>query len=333
MYKKFKDCLLAPSNIADYIDEPKRKTIGYFFILLFLYVLPLLVIVLFTSSISNEIADNFIDDFYSTNALHYQIKNHQLVSVDDYSDIEIVESSLNVDSINVPTLFVFDLNNQFDMNNLNVKNEISLVLVFKQNELSIMSVIGDDTNSGNNNGMEQLAITSNRGIVLFNDTYQKLKLSDIDFSRNVNQNDFTFNSQIVSLIGSIYQRIKNKLLFIIIPIIIIVAAGSYLLSVLFVAFLEKLIYGYLRISFSKIFKAVLLSSTPYVICCIISNFTGLSFLEVIGDILMIVYTIKALTAYKIKYDGGIKIPLYMMHKNSNQDSEPDDKKGSGDNEL
>ncbi len=333
MYKKFKDCLLAPRNIADYIDEPKKKTIGYFLILLFLYILPLLVIVLFTSTVSKDIADNFVDDFYGTNALHYQIKDHTLVSIDDYNDIEIVKSSLNVNNIDVSTLFVFDILGNFDASTLEMKPEVSLLLIFSHEKLTIKSVISGENTNNNNNNMEQLAVINNHSIVLFEETYAKLKIGDIDFSRNVNNNDFTFKSQIISLIDSIYQNIKNKLLFIIIPIIILVGASSYLLSVLFVSVLEKLIYSYLRISFGKVFKAVLLSSTPYVICCVISTFTGFTFLEIIGDILMIIYTIKALTAYKIKYGGGINIPAYMMGNNMNQSVDQEEEKGSGDNEL
>ncbi len=333
MYKRFKDCLFAPRNIADYVNEPKKKTIGYVLFLIFLYILPLLIIVLFSSTISKDVADNFVDDFSSSNQLHYQIKDHTLVGIDGFNEIEVVKSSLNVNGVDVPTLFVFDVLGNLDINKLNVEQEINLLLVFSQDKLSIMSMIGKTDNSNNSNGVEQLAVNKGNTLVFMEQTYAKLKLSDIDFSRNTNTNDFTFDSQILSLINSIYQSIKNKLLIIIIPVIIFAGASAYMLSVLFITVLEKLLYAYLQISFGKVFKTVLYASTPYVICCIISTFTGFSILEIIGDILMIIYTIKALTAYKIKYDGGIRMPSYMMRNNKQNINEEENEKGSGDDEL
>ena len=45
---------------------------------------------------------------------------------------------------------------------------------------------------------------------------------------------------------------------------------------------------------------------------------------------MILYVTKAITAYKIKYDGGIPLPKYMMNF---MDEKKEEEKGSGDDEL
>ena len=39
MYKKFKDCLFAPKKAADYINEPKKHTLIYLLILIFVYII------------------------------------------------------------------------------------------------------------------------------------------------------------------------------------------------------------------------------------------------------------------------------------------------------
>lgn len=44
---------------------------------------------------------------------------------------------------------------------------------------------------------------------------------------------------------------------------------------------------------------------------------------------MIGYATKALTTYKIKYDGGVPLPRYMQDMMDNNNEE----KGSGDDEL
>ena len=93
--------------------------------------------------------------------------------------------------------------------------------------------------------------------------------------------------------------------------------------------LYKLLYGYLRLSFGKVFKAVILCSTPYVICAIIASLTGISFISLVGDILMIFYVNKCLTTYKIKYDGGIPVPGYIRKMTETKDEE----RGNDDNEL
>ena len=49
-YQRFKDCLLKPRNIADYIKEPKKTTIIYTIIVLIIYIIPFILITLLSKS-------------------------------------------------------------------------------------------------------------------------------------------------------------------------------------------------------------------------------------------------------------------------------------------
>ena len=131
------------------------------------------------------------------------------------------------------------------------------------------------------------------------------------------------------IVNAIFENIKMKLLPLIIIFVIIIGVNSYFISILFITFLYKLLYAYLRLPFNKVFKAVLLCSTPYVICSIIASLTGLSVISLVGDVIMIFYVNRALTTYKIKYDGGIPLPSYMQQMMNKKEEE----KGDDNNEL
>ena len=63
MYQRFKACLIQPSKIADYIKEPKKHTIIYTSILLFIYILPLVLLAVVANPYPSVVTELF------TNAL------------------------------------------------------------------------------------------------------------------------------------------------------------------------------------------------------------------------------------------------------------------------
>lgn len=339
MYRKFKDCLLAPRNIADYVDEPKRKTFLYVTILLFIYILPMLVIAIFSNSISRDIGDKFVEDF-KEKELHFVIEDYVLTKTDETVGIETLDSTLNVTEYEIPVVFVFDVTGENYKSAIELKDKNGILLVFTESSLQIVnfkSNYQEQNENNNSSGTELLANTAGSSMVLFEESYKTLDIDKIDFASSKNNNNYVFEGDITSLVDSIYTNIKNKLIVIIIIAIIIMGVSSYFISILFIAFLEKLIYRYLNLSFGKILKTTMLCSTPYVICCVVSSITGWTILEIVGDLIMIFYTVKAMTNYKIKYDGGIPIPNYMKNfknqENMDENIEEKDEKGNEDNEL
>ena len=162
-------------------------------------------------------------------------------------------------------------------------------------------------------------------------SYEELGIKNFDLSSNKKSNTINFRNEVSIFVESIYDELKMKLLPIIIIVIMFIAVGSYFFSVIFITLLFKLLYRYLQIDFGTVFKAVILSSTPYVICSLLAIVLGINLLEIIGQFIMIAYATKALTTYKIKYDGGMPLPGYM--RNMMNDKKDDEEKGSGDDEL
>ena len=95
--------------------------------------------------------------------------------------------------------------------------------------------------------------------VLYSRTYNELSLTNIDFSINKDANTINFKNEVSKVVSAVYDNIKQKLLPLIIIITMIIGVNSYFISVLFIAALYKLLYGYLRLSFGKVFKAIYFS--------------------------------------------------------------------------
>jgi hypothetical protein len=326
MYKKFKDCLFAPKKAADYINEPKKHTLIYLLILIFVYIIPLVMIAVFSKSNTSSLSNSFAEDFISAEQINYKISEGHLVQLNDAQNAQLIQSEIVIqDVLRVDSFYVFDLTGNEYKNKIDIQSEMCIIFLFTENEFSIINTSFESNTSSD---LEYVANILNENI-LYKRTYSELNLINVDFSANKDTNTINFKNEISKVVSSIYENIKQKLLPLIIIVTMLIGVNSYFISVLFITALYKLLYGYLRLSFGKVFKAVILCSTPYVICAIIASLTGISFISLIGDILMIFYVNKALTVYKIKYDGGIPIPGYIRKMTETKDEE----RGNDDNEL
>lgn len=326
MYKKFKDCLFAPRKAADYINEPKKQTIIYLLILMFIYIIPLVMISVFSKSNTSSLSNSFAEDLISAEQINYKISEGHLIKLNDVEDVQLIQSEIVIqDVLSVDSFYVFDLTGNEYKNKIDIDSEMCIIFLFTESEFSIINTSFESNTSSD---LEYVANIRNEN-VLYNRTYKELSLTNIDFSINKDVNTINFKNEISKVVSAVYDNIKQKLLPFIIIITMIIGINSYFISVLFIAALYKLLYGYLRLSFGKVFKAVILCSTPYVICAIIASLTGISFISLVGDILMIFYVNKCLTTYKIKYDGGIPVPGYIRKMTETKDEE----RGNDDNEL
>ena len=326
MYKKFKDCLFAPRKAADYINEPKKQTIIYLLILMFIYIIPLVMISVFSKSNTSSLSNSFAEDLISAEQINYKISEGHLIKLNDVEDVQLIQSEIVIqDVLSVDSFYVFDLTGNEYKNKIDIDSEMCIIFLFTESEFSIINTSFESNTSSD---LEYVANIKNEN-VLYNRTYKELSLTNIDFSINKDVNTINFKNEISKVVSAVYDNIKQKLLPFIIIITMIIGINSYFISVLFITALYKLLYGYLRLSFGKVFKAVILCSTPYVICAIIASLTGISFISLVGDILMIFYVNKCLTTYKIKYDGGIPVPGYIRKMTETKDEE----RGNDDNEL
>ena len=105
MYQRFKNCLLKPKNIADYIKEPNKLTIIYTTILLIVYVIPFVLISLLSTSVETSLSTKISDEFINSAQINYNIENGKLVSTNEVEVPQYVESEYivyNLNDVRVP---------------------------------------------------------------------------------------------------------------------------------------------------------------------------------------------------------------------------------------
>ena len=337
MYQKFKNCILKPRNIADYIKEPKKKTIVYTIVLLIIYVIPFILISLLSNSSATTLSSSVSNDLIGAEQINYVIEEGKLKSTTNDTIPQYIKTDLIIEAYKISALYIFDLTGESFEQILDVENGAYIVFLFTENNFQIGSIevtTGSGENVDNNSGIvvslsEKGSNSSINNYISF--SYSDLDIKNVNLAGNKDNNTINFRNDIATLVTSIYNNIKLKLLPLIIIVILVIAVGSYFFSVLFITLLFKLLYRYLQFDFGVLFKAVILSSTPYVICSLLGLLIGINFLEIVGQFLMIAYATKALTTYKIKYDGGMPLPRYMQ--NMMNDKKEDEEKGSGDDEL
>lgn len=337
MYQKFKNCILKPRNIADYIKEPKKKTILYTIVLLIIYVIPFILISLLSNSSATTLSSSVSNDLIVAEQINYVIEEGKLKSTTNDTIPQYIKTDLIIEAYKINALYIFDLTGESFEQILDVENGAYIVFLFTENNFQIGSIevtTGSGENVDNNSGIvvnlsEKVSDSSVNNYISL--SYSDLDVKNVNLAGNKDNNTINFRNDIATLVTAIYKNIKLKLLPLIIIVILVIAVGSYFFSVLFITLLFKLLYRYLQIDFGVLFKAVILSSTPYVICSLLGLLIGINFLEIVGQFLMIAYATKALTTYKIKYDGGMPLPRYMQ--NMMNDKKEDEEKGSGDDEL
>lgn len=337
MYQRFKDCLLKPRNIADYIKEPKKTTILYTIIVLIIYIIPFILITLLSKSTVTTLSSSVAKDFINAEQINYVIEDSKLKSIDGENIPQIIKTELVLEeAYKLNALYVFDITGNSFEEALDIDSGSYIIFLFTENsfKISILEVsktVSDDF--GNKPGMTVSLETSNNNdnkLFLIDLEYSKLGLTNVNLALNKDNNTINFKNEIATLVDAVYDEIKMKLLPIIIIVVLLISVGYYFFTVLFISLLFKLLYRYLQVDFGIVFKASILCSTPYVICSLLALLTNVTFLEVIGQFIMIVYVTKALTTYKIKYDGGVPLPRYMQNM---MNEEKEEEKGSGDDEL
>ena len=335
MYQRFKNCILKPRNIADYIKEPKKTTVLYTIILLIIYVIPFILITLLSKSAVTTLSTSVSEDLINAEQINYVIEEGKLKAVNNQTEPQYIKTDLIIDSYKFNSLYVFDISGESYESILKVENGAYIVFLFTETEFKITQINVSNENTNNDNSGVVVNLNKNsvdkNNLEFVSLSYEELGIKNFDLSSNKKSNTINFRNEVSLFVESIYDELKMKLLPIIIIVIMIIVVGSYFFSVIFITLLFKLLYRYLQIDFGTVFKAVILSSTPYVICSLLAIVLGINLLEIIGQFIMIAYATKALTTYKIKYDGGMPLPGYM--RNMMNDKKDDEEKGSGDDEL
>ena len=195
MYQRFKDCLLKPRNIADYIKEPKKKTIIYTSILLIVYIIPLILISLLSNTSVTKLSSSISNDLIEAEQINYEIKDGKLVSINNDNTPQVIKAKIILsDAYLVNTLYVFDISGENYLDSLNVDKGAYLVLLFKEDAFNISTIEVTDTptNENNNPGITVSNKVNSKkdksDFSLLSLSYSDLEIENVNFSNNKSNN-------------------------------------------------------------------------------------------------------------------------------------------------
>ena len=337
MYQRFKACLIQPSKIADYIKEPKKHTIIYTSLLLFIYILPLVLLAVVANPYPSVVTELFTNALIEENKIDYEIKDGVLVKTTDAATPECLDVVIDKER-GLSIFIIFDDSGSEFTKHISSENKRSFAVVFNKESVDLMRIVKTTEttlkdkvyNKSNDSELDVVLYKANPVASL---TYAELGCTNLSFSLSSYENETDFRFTISKAVNKAFEFINPILVPFIMIMVALTGIAMYFFSVLFIAALYKLLYRYLNLNFGVVFKGVILCSTPYVICCLLGTLIDLQFLEIIGNLIMLFYTTKALTNYKIKYDGGIPIPPFMQNMIRPDEKQDKDEKGSGDDEL
>ena len=339
MYQRFKACLIQPSKIADYIKEPKKHTIIYTSILLFIYILPLVLLAVVANPYPSVVTELFTNALIEENKIDYEIKDGVLVKTTDAAVVSPECLDVVIDKERGLSIFIiFDDTGSEFTKHISSENKRSFAVVFNKESIDLVRVVKTTSSVEKPNIMNktpdiELVETVYKTTTVTSLTYEELGYANLSFSLSNYENETDFRFTMSKAVNKAFEYINPILIPFTIIFVALVGITMYFFSVLFIAALYKLLYRYLNLNFGVVFKGVILCSTPYVICCLLGTLINLQFLEIIGNLIMLFYTTKALTNYKIKYDGGIPIPPFMQNMIRPDEKQDKHEKGSGDDEL
>lgn len=299
MYNKFKNCLLKPSQIYEYVDETFWKTLIYFLILTLIYVLPNIASITSFRKVGNNTLTQIVNGFEKSEDIHYQLINVE-------GDIKLIPKKIDykpqvvylekfIENYDVVLLFHLRATN---IENYQLPNELvgktALYFAFYEDSVEVYFAQYQGIFVNGDGGIQQMSNTLSKN--LYKTSYEKLGVSEIDFTIT-RENTAIFSRKINDLIMSVYNHHKVAILFSIVPMIYVMGIIQFLIDALILALLVKLLYSQYGLKFGKIFKLVTLTYTPRVIFNILSIFWSNMFMFILGEIISVVYLLIAMRYY------------------------------------
>lgn len=322
MYQKFKDCLLSPSKISNYLDDKKGKTLLFFIILLFIYILPSLVSIISVSKMPSNFSDQIVDSFKNSEKINYELEQFNGKTVLVKTDINETPKYVDLGYImnsNIKTLALFNTEENFDIKAYNFPKELAnqtvILLIFDTEGIAMTIGIIDETSV--NNEVNKLASNTNTyGLFI---SYDKLGVKNLDFSL-ATTNATMFKSEFNDAYVDIYNSNRILIYIFLIPIVIAVGIVSLILQILFVALIFKIMYRRYELGYKTLCKIVLLAYTPCVVFNLLSIFYSSVIMYFIGEILTVAYISIALKHAFIK-KIGVDLNKIINKQNNNQGDE------------
>ena len=322
MYKKFKDCLLRPSQIINYLDDNKGKTLLFFIILLFLYILPSLVSITSVNKMPSNYSNQIVESFRNAGKINYRLEQYNektvLIKNDINASPQYVDLGYFVDS-NIKTLLLFNTEESFDIKSYQFPSDLAnqnvILLILDTEGIAITIGLIDETSV--NSEIKKLASNINTyGLFI---SYDKLGINNLDFSL-ATTNATLFKDELNKAYIDAYNSNKILIYLFLIPAVIVAGIISLILQILFISLIFKIMYRRYELGYNALCKIVLLSYTPCVVFNLLSIFYSSLLMYFIGEILTVVYISIALKHAFIK-KIGIDLNKIINKQNNNQGDE------------
>lgn len=322
MYKKFKDCLLKPSRISNYLDDSKGKTLLFFILLLFIYILPSLVSIISVNKMPSTYSNYITESFKNSEKINYELENFNGKTILTKTDINAKPQYVDLGYVlnaNIKTFLLFNTEENFNIKDYNFPNELAnqtvILLILDTEGVAVTIGLIDETSV--NNEVDKLASNLNAyGLFI---KYDNLGLEKLDFSL-ATTNVTSFRNELNEAYIDIYNSNKILIYIFLIPIVIATGIVSLILQILFVSLIFKIMYRRYELGYKTLCKIVLLSYTPCVVFNLLSIFYSSLLMYFVGEILTVAYISIALKHAFIK-KIGIDLNKIINKQNSNEGDE------------
>lgn len=322
MYKKFKDCLLKPSRISNYLDDSKGKTLLFFILLLFIYILPSLTSIISVNKMPSQYSNQIVESFRNSEKINYELQQINGKTILNKTDMNALPQYVDLGYImdsSIKTLVLFNTEESFDIKDYqfpsSLANQTAILFIFDTEGIAMTIGLIDETSV--NDEVNNLASNTNTyGLFI---TYDKLGIKKLDFSL-ATTNTTLFKSELNDSYVDMYNSNKILIYLFLIPVVIAAGIVSLILQILFISLIFKIMYKRYELGYKTLCKIVLLSYTPCVVFNLLSIFYSSLLMYFVGEILTVVYISIALKHTFIK-KIGIDLNKIINKQNNNQGDE------------
>lgn len=301
MYNKFKNCLLKPSLISQYVDEKIGKVVLYFLFLALIYTLPNIVSITSFHKIERNTLNQIVDGFKQSEDIDYQlIKVDEKIKlipkkVDTKGQYVVIDNFAS--SYPLVLLFCYTKDN---LVNLELPSKLvgkpAIYMSFYEEGLEIQIAKYQGIESKIPVDVQQLTNNEILDRSIIKTTYDKLGVSEFDFTIT-RGNTNLFGNKVNDFLMTIYNKHKVAILATLIPSTYIRGIIQFLFDALILSILIKILYSQYNIRFGKIYQLVILTYTPRVIFNILSIFWNNIFMFILGEIISVIYLLIAMRFY------------------------------------
>ncbi len=315
MYKKFKNCLLHPKLIYQYVDERFSKLFLYFLLLVVIYALPQLVATIGFQHLPNEALQQVASDFEKSGKIEYQFEKKdgqvQLVSTQEVAQPQYVQLNSYVLSFYPVVLLFHEESIALEKYQLptSLEGKDCCYIEFTKNKVRLAIQTYNPQSQSIEMAKQQTGIEWQ----LFEMTYEKLGVGTLDL-RLAYENKTIFAEACNTFLMGIYHKYKALFLTTGVIRVCIVSILATLFEILMLTVIVQLLYRKMNLSFAQIYKIIILCYTPRVILNTFSMFWSSIWLYLIGEFISVIYLLITLRYYSL-HQMAKKITIHIQNDN------------------